>query len=95
MVHHDDLDGRVHELELWRRDVAGELRDFEEWQRLVKPFLEQLQADLLYRQRRHAETVGDWSLFAKVCALVGGVAVAVASVGGFILQILHATRAGH
>lgn len=89
----DDVNRRLRSLEGWRNDVSRELREWEEWYAFVKPFLEQLQADFVYRQKRHAETAADWSMFAKVLAAVVGIVVAVTAVGSFILQIVHAS--GH
>jgi hypothetical protein len=79
---------RLASLEGWRNDLAEELRDWEEWVDSVRPFLVQLQADLIYRQRRHAESVGSWSLTAKVVAWAAGVALAVAAVGSFVVSLL-------
>lgn len=90
MAELDDLRKEVAHLRRWSYDAARELREFEEWQANVKPFLEQLQADLIYRQRRHADRASDWSTFAKVVTLVGGALVALSAIGAFILQIAHA-----
>jgi hypothetical protein len=80
---------RVRRLENWQRDIARELRDWEEWMRLVKPFIEQLQADLVYRQRKHAETVSSWSTSSKITVGLIGVLVGLATIGSFVLQVLH------
>ena len=53
--------------------------------------IEALEADMVYRQRRHAERVGEWSRAAKVTAALGGALVALATVGSFILLVLHAS----
>lgn len=85
---------RLRSLEDWRKDLANELREWEEWVEQVRPFLEQLQADLIYRQRRHAEQVGRYSTTAKVLTVATAVVVALATVGGFVLELLILTR-GH
>lgn len=59
----------------------------------MKPFLDQLQADLVYRQRRHAESVHSFSTAAKVTAVGTALVVALSALGGFILQIVHAVHA--
>lgn len=55
---------------------------------MVRPFLEQLQADLIYRQRRHAEH-DDASRRVRVwvVAVTGGL-VALAALGSFVLQLV-------
>ena len=58
----------------------------------MKPFLEQLQADLVYRQRRHAESAHSFSTAAKVCAVGTALVVALSSLGGFVLQVVHAVH---
>lgn len=87
-----DLEQRTRDLEGWRRDVARELRDIEEWQRTVKPFLEQLQADLVYRQRRHAESAHNFSTAAKVTAAGTAIVVALSALASFVLQVVHAVH---
>lgn len=86
---------RLRSLEDWRRDLANELREWEEWAEKVRPFLEQLQADLIYRQRRHAESVGRYSTTAKVLTVTAGLVVALATVGGFVLELLILLRHPH
>lgn len=79
---------RLDSLESWRQDLALELRELEEWVEKVRPFLEQLEADLIYRQRRHAESVGRYSTTAKVLAAVCGLVIALTTVGGFVLELI-------
>lgn len=81
-------DDRLASLEAWRRDLALELRELEEWIEKVRPFLQQLEADLIYRQRRHAESVGHWSTSAKIIGATAGVVVALATVGGFVIECI-------
>lgn len=93
MAARDDRIGRrLSTLEQWQRDVANELRELEEWRDEIKPFIEQLQADLIYRQRKHAESVGTWTLGTKVVVGIVTLLVGLTTVGSFILQVLHATR---
>lgn len=80
---------RIHRLEDWQRDISRELRDWEEWVKVAKPFLDQLQADLIYRQRKHAETVGEWTLFSKIIAGTTATILCVSTIGTFVLQIVH------
>lgn len=80
-------DARLGKLWGWHFDADRDLRELEEWKRVLTPFLEQLQADMIYRQRRHAETVGRWSTTAKVTAALVGIAVGVATIGGFVLSL--------
>lgn len=87
-------DERIARLERWQRDISRELRGWEEWHDLVKPFIEQLQADLVYRQRRHADGTRMFSRWVRVTAWAAGLAVAVAAIGSFILQIVHAAAGG-
>lgn len=84
-----DCERRILNLEGWRNDVSRELREWEEWYKVTKPFLEQLQADLIYRQRKHAESVGEWGLFSKIIVTATASAVFVSTVGSFILAILR------
>lgn len=83
------LEERIARLEDWQRDISRELREWEEWRDLVKPFLEQLQADLVYRQRKHAEQVHTMSTSGKVVVGVIGVIVGLSTIGSFILQLTH------
>lgn len=64
---------------------------------MVEPFIEQLQSDLIYRQRRHAETTGTWSTLAKVLASVTAVLVCMAAIASVVIQliILHHGGAVH
>lgn len=86
MEAHDQLAPRVRRLEGWQRDAAGELGDLHAWRAKVEPMLEGLSADMHYRQRRHAETMGRWSfgrvllvtLLALYMALLQTVTVALA-----------------
>lgn len=88
---------RLRSLENWRDDLALELREWEAWVMSTRPFLEQLEADLIYRQRRHAEAVGAWSTRAKVAAAIGGGLIALATFGGFIVELILLARSasGH
>lgn len=86
----DDFNARLRKLENWQRDVARELREWERWLEVIRPFIEQLQADLTYRQKRHAERVSDWSRAAKVLAAI----VAFTAIASFVLQLVHAAG-GH
>lgn len=61
MEAHDQLAVRLRRLEGWQRDAAGELGDLHTWRTKAEPMIEGLSADMLYRQRRHAETIGRWS----------------------------------
>lgn len=88
------FEDRLRSLELWRADVGQEFRELEEWHDTVTPFLEQLQADLVYRQRRHAESVRQWSFTAKAIAWAAAILVSFATVGGFVLQVLLLTHGG-
>lgn len=91
------VEQRLRSLEDWRRDLANELREWEEWVTTTRPFLDQLEADLIYRQRRHAESVGAWSTRAKVAAAIGGGLIALATFGGFIVELILLARSssGH
>lgn len=84
-----DYERRIRKLEDWQRDISLELRNWEEWAKVAKPFLEQLQADLIYRQRKHAETVGEWTLFSKIIAGTTAIILCVSTIGTFVLQIVH------
>ena len=90
----DGTEGEIRSLRNLQLDQARELRDLEEWVSEVKPFLEQLQADLIYRQRRHAESAGEWSVLAKVLIAVTSILIAVSAVGGFVLAIVRAFHTG-
>lgn len=89
-LYDSDVDRRLRSLESWRVDVGRELREWERWVEVVQPFIEQLQADLTYRQRRHAEQVSEWSTFAKVLAAIVGVVVALCAIGTFTIELVRA-----
>lgn len=89
MAIHEPIDERIASIERWQLDVSRELRDWEEWVESVKPFLEQLQSDLIYRQRKHAEQVHTLSTGARILVGFIGVVVGVSTIGSFILQLTH------
>lgn len=90
----DGIEGEVRSIRNLQLDQARELREVEEWIAEMKPFLEQLQADLIYRQRRHAESAGEWSLLAKILIAVTSILITVSAVGGFVLAIVRAFHGG-
>jgi len=59
---HDQLAARLGRLEGWQHDVAAELRELREWREDTEPMIDALNTDMLYRQRRHVEMLGRWSL---------------------------------
>ncbi len=52
------VERRLDRLEGWQRDMREELRWWEE----KRPMIEALEADMVYRQRRHAEQASHWTL---------------------------------
>ena len=82
------LADRVRNLEGWRDDIAEEFREWREWMEGVTPFIKMLQADLTYRQARHAEHAAVWSKRAKILATATAVVICLCAIGSFVMTVL-------